>query len=141
MMIFPGNKIDGRMTINGARGFTRKIADRMDLTLECIRRQYLGEDSPLGDTLRRYGDFFALFGDFRGYAEFFLLQDLVTDDDDAVKFFMPFDDFGRSSVPTDIDAYREYRRLSILFIEARNRRIAAQSWPADAKAADGHARA
>lgn len=138
MMIFPGNQIDGKMTINGARGFTRKIADRMDLTLECIRRHYRGENSPLGDTLQRYRDFFVLFGDFRGYADFFLLQDLVTDDDDAVKFFMPFDDFRGSSAPTDMDAYREYRRLSMLFIEARNRRIAAQSWRTDVTAADEH---
>src|SRR5436190_9709594 len=34
MMIFPGNRIDARQTINGARGFNRKIADRFDLTLE-----------------------------------------------------------------------------------------------------------
>lgn len=40
MMIFPAQKVDGKLTINGARGFNRKIADRMDLTLECIRRHY-----------------------------------------------------------------------------------------------------
>jgi hypothetical protein len=28
MMVFPGNRIDGKMTINGARGCNRKIADR-----------------------------------------------------------------------------------------------------------------
>jgi hypothetical protein len=130
MMIFPGNKIDGKMTINGARGFHAKIADRMDLTLECIRRHYRGGASPLGDTLRRYGDFFALFGDFRGYSDFFLLQDLVTEDCSAVRFFTPFDDFRGPSTPMDVDAYREYRRLSIEFVEARNLRIAAQFRPA-----------
>lgn len=31
MMIWPGNRVDG-MTINGSRGFYRRIADRMDLT-------------------------------------------------------------------------------------------------------------
>lgn len=36
MMVFPGNKIDGKQTINGARGFNLKIADRLDLTLECM---------------------------------------------------------------------------------------------------------
>lgn len=126
MMVFPGNKIDGKQTINGARGFNRKIADRMDLTLECIRRHYGGESSPLGDTLQRYGEFFALFSDFRGYVDFFLLQDLVTDDYTEIKFFMPFDDFKTSSVPKHIDTYLEYRRLSIEFIKARNLRIAAQ---------------
>ncbi len=123
MMIFPGNKVAGKQTVNGARGFNRKIADRMDLTLECIRRHYLGEPSPLGDTLARYSGFFALFDDFRGYVEFFLLQDVVTSDYASVRFFMPFDDFKPPSVPMDVDTYREYRLLSIEFIEARNRRI------------------
>ena len=50
-MVFPGNRIDGKYTINVARGLNKKIADRMDLTLECIRRHYLGEDSPLRDVL------------------------------------------------------------------------------------------
>ncbi len=122
MMVFPGNRIDGKQTINGARGFNRKIADRFDLTLECIRRNYLGQRSPLGGTLGSYRDFFALFEDFRGYVEFFMLQDLVTDCS-AVRFFMPFDDFNTRSVPRDGDTYKEYRRLSIEFIEARNSRI------------------
>lgn len=123
MMVFPGNRIDGKMTINGARGLNRKIRDRMDLTLECIRRHYLGEPSPLGDTLARYKDFFALFDSFRGYVNFFLLQDIVESDYSSVQFFMPFDDFKPPSVPEDADAYRKYRRLSIDFIEARNLRI------------------
>jgi len=43
-----------------------------------------------------------------------------------VRVFPPFDDFKTPSVPRDIDTYREYRRLSIEFIEARNRRIQQQ---------------
>ena len=104
-------------------GFNRQIADRFDLTLECIRRHYLGLRSPLGETLARYSDFFALFEDFGGYVDFFMLQDLVTEDCSAVRFFMPFDDFNTPAVPRDGDTYKEYRRLSIEFIEARNRRI------------------
>jgi hypothetical protein len=77
----------------------------------------------LGETLARYSAFFALFKHFRGYVDFFLLQDLVTDDCSAVTFFMPFDDFKTSSVPKDGDTYREYRRRTIEFVEARNRRI------------------
>ena len=45
--IFPSNRIDNQMTINGSRGINKKIKDRFDLTLECIRRFYLNEDSPL----------------------------------------------------------------------------------------------
>ncbi|MDC5696449.1 hypothetical protein OO014_04205 [Intrasporangium calvum] len=37
MMVFPSNKVDGKWTINMARGMSRAIADRMDLTLECAR--------------------------------------------------------------------------------------------------------
>jgi hypothetical protein len=123
MLVFPGNRIDGKQTINGARGFNRKISDRFDLTLECIRRHYLGKSSPLGETLSMYREFFALFDSFRGYVDFFMLYDLVTEDCSAVKFFMPFDDFSTPSAPTDRDAYEDYRRLSIEFVGARNRRI------------------
>lgn len=56
MLVFPSNRVDGKMTINGARGFLPKISDRMDLTLECIRRHYRGETSPLDATLARYAD-------------------------------------------------------------------------------------
>ena len=122
MIVFPGNQIDRQPTINQARGWKRSVSDRFDLTLECIRRHYSGLDSPLDATLARYADFFALFGDFAGYVSFFLLDDLVTDNH-RVNFFMPFDDFHSSAVPKDVSAYREYRRRSIEFIEARNRRI------------------
>jgi hypothetical protein len=42
-----------------------------------------------------------------------------------VKFLMPFDNFGPpgSAVPKALDTYREFRRRSIEFIEARNHRI------------------
>lgn len=124
MMLFPSNKIGRQMTLNGARGFHPKIADRFDLTLECIRRHYRGEDNPLGDTLTRYDGFFRLFGDFTGYVDHFLLQDAVTDDCEGIKFFTPFDDFKTPAVPRDVETYREYRRRSIEFVNARNQRIA-----------------
>ena len=123
MMIFPANRINGMMTINGARGLNHSIADRLDLTLECIRRHYLGQTSPLGETLARYTAFFELFDNMRGYVDFFLLQDLMTDDYLSVKFFMAFDNFKLPAVPQDIDTYREFRRRSIDFIRARNQRI------------------
>lgn len=123
MMVFPGNRIDGKNTINGERGFNGKISDRLDLTLECVRRHYLLQDSPLADTLSRYREFFALFEDFKGYVDFFMLQDLVTEDYATIKFFMPFDDFNTPPVPRDRDAYVEYRHRSIGFVEARNHRI------------------
>jgi hypothetical protein len=122
-MVFPSQRVDKKMTINGARGLNRQISDRMDLTLECIRRHYLGGRSPLSETLRRYADFFALFEDFDGYTAFFLLQDLVTSNTARVKFFMPFDDFHAPALPQDLEAYRAYLRSSVEFISARNCRI------------------
>jgi hypothetical protein len=122
MMLFPSNKVDGKQTINGARGFHPSIADRFDLTAECIRRHYLDEWSPLAEVLARYESFFALFDDFQGYVGFFLLNDLVGDSGE-VKFFMDFDDFNPPSKPRDVETYLRYRNLSIEFIHARNRRI------------------
>ena len=125
MMIFPGNQVARKMTINAARGCHPLIKDRFDLTVECIRRHYAGDESPLSPVLARYADFFRLFADFRGYVEFFLLQDLVAENGE-VRCFAPFDGFGSSPVPDGLDAYRDYRDHAVRFIEARNRRIA--SW-------------
>ncbi len=69
--------------------------------------------------LARYRDFFAAFEDFRGYVDFWLLQDMVTDDYSAVRFLTPFDDVKPPAIPRDLDTYREYRRRSIEFVEAR----------------------
>ena len=124
MLVFPSNRVGGQATINGARGLNRSIADRLDLTLECIRRHYLREASPLAVTLDRYADFFALFGDFRGYVEFFLLDDLV-DERGAIRFFHPFDGFGPSGAPKDLAGYIDFRARSIAFIDARNQRVLA----------------
>lgn len=123
MMVFPGNQIDRKWTINQARGCTRQIGDRFDLTLECIRRHYNGDDSPLRDVLARYAAFFDLFRDFRGYIDFFLLQDLVSTDGSAVRIASPFDDFRGSPIPASAEEYRAYKNEALAFIEARNRRI------------------
>ncbi|WP_222593528.1 DUF6994 family protein [Aeromicrobium flavum] len=124
-IIWPAHRVDGRQTLNGARGFHPRIKDRMDLTLECIRRHYVRQRSPLEATLARYGDFFELFGDFEGYVEFFLLQDLTTSKGE-VRFFTSFEDFVTPALPSDLAAYHSYRRQSMSFIAARNARI--QAW-------------
>lgn len=124
-IIFPAKKIDGKMTINGARGLNRSIKDRFDLTLECIRRHYLGQSNPLKDTLERYNSFFYLFSNFRGYVDFFLLQDLVSADYVSVKFHLPFDGFQESPLPDSVEKYQAYRENTLAFIKSRNQRIAA----------------
>jgi hypothetical protein len=123
MMVWPANRVDGKQTINGARGFIRSISDRFDLTVECVRRYYLGIHSPLDATFARYRDFFGLFVDFRGFVDFFLLQDIVGEDCSSVTFFMPVDDFKNPAVPRDLSTYVSYRRNSIEFVHARNERI------------------
>jgi hypothetical protein len=126
LILWPSNRVDGKWTINQARGCLRStIGDRMDLTLECIRRYYLAEPSPLGDVLGRYSSFFDAFVDFRGYVDFWLLQDMVSDDYSTIRFFASFDNFLSAAIPQTLDAYVNYRRHSIDFIDARNSRIAA----------------
>ena len=98
LILWPASRIDGMWTINQARGcLGSKIGDRMDLTLECIRRHYRGETSPLGDPQAGCGDVLARYA--------------------------PFDDFTTRAIPQDLDTYLEYRRRSIEFIQARNTRI------------------
>ena len=123
MMIFPGNRINGKATINGARGFHPLIKDRFDLTVECIRRYYLNQKSPLSETFILYSNFFRLFDDFNGYVQFFNLQDLVDSKSSKINFFMPFDDFNSSPVPGSQKVYYEYMKLAIEYIQARNERI------------------
>ena len=99
MMVWPANRVDGKQTINGARGFIQKISDRFDLTVECVRRYYLGINSPLETAFERYSEFFDLFIDFRGCVDFFLLHDIVSEDCLSVTFFMPFDNFKSPPYP------------------------------------------
>ena len=111
------------MTINGARGVSHKIQNRFDLTLECIRHFYLGEESPLTDVLQRNGQFFQLFDDFNGYVDFFLYQDLVESDYSSVKFWLPFVSFCNPPLPQTIYQYLSYETKLIDFLNARNQRI------------------
>ena len=121
-IIFPDRQINRKPTINQARGVNHFIDDRFDLTLECIRRHYEYEKSPLHDCLNRYNDFFNLFIDFQGYVEFFLLNDLI-DSDHQVKFYLPFDDFkSYARIRTKME-YLEYKNCVMEFIGARTLRI------------------
>jgi hypothetical protein len=123
IILFPGNPINGLSTMNQERGTNKYINDRMDLTLECIKRYYVNEKSPLFETIKRYDDFFGLFGSFKGYCEYFLLQDMVTEDFSGIKYFLPFNDFVFNILPKDVDEYNEYKTLSIDFLNKRNNRI------------------
>ena len=123
-IIFP-YKVEG-LSINQARGVSPQIADRFDLTLECIRLHYLGEANPLAEVLNRNKDFFRLFETFTGYVKFFLLDDLVSQSYDLINFFLPNFDFEKSGYPKNAVEYMEYMENSITFTQRRNQRI--QTW-------------
>lgn len=118
-IIFPKR----RQSINQRRGCHPAIKDRWDLTLECIRRYYRGEDSPLYETLNAEKEFFSLFVDFKGYVDFFFLQDCVTADYKAVKFWLGTGDFNATPLPQTVDEYQQWIEKNLEFVALRNQRI------------------
>jgi len=120
-IIFPAHKKNG-FTINQARGISRLICDRFDLTLECIRRFYRDEESPLSNTLTNYKDFFDLFVDFKGYVDFFLLQDAINQQE-KIEFSLPFENFNISPLPQNVDEYKQYKKNTLDLMNNRNKRI------------------
>lgn len=117
-------------SINQARGTNSKILDRMDLTLECIRRFYNNENSPLYDKLEENSYFFDLFKDktgkngFENYVDFFYLNDLLVNSDyTKINYFLPFDNFERLPKPQDTNEWKVFCEKQIDFINARNIRI------------------
>ena len=121
-ILFPAYQVDRKVTINAARGMSSKIADRMDLTLEAIRRHYSDDLTPLTETLNRYADFFELFQTFDGYVDFWLLNDLV-DENYEVKYFLPFDNYERNAAPKDLDEYLQLKTASVDFLSSRTARM------------------
>ena len=119
MIIFP--KHSG--SINQNRGTNQMICDRWDLTLECIRRFYLGEDSPLYSALEKDRRFFELFLDFRGYVDFFFLQDCVSADYSKVNIWLGKGDFNESPLPQSVEEYLAWIASEMDFLEQRNKRI------------------
>ena len=108
-------------SINVARGTSLK--DRFDLTLECIRLYYLGEKSPLFDKLKANKSFFDLFEDFAGYVDFFYLNDLVTDDYSAIKYFNSCTDITKATYPSSAEDWLALYKNQLAFVKNRNNRI------------------
>ena len=126
-LVFPTQvHVDGRWrrSINQVRGTHPRIRDRIDLTLECIRRHYTGTESPLTAALAWYSEFFDLFGSFGGYVDHFLLNDLVAEDRTSVRFLKNFDDFETDPLPAASFAeYHEYMQRTMKFVRLMNERI------------------
>ncbi len=125
MLIWPSTTVEGVGTINGMRGFNSRIADRLDLTLECVRLHYAGQASPLARVVDANAAYFELFASFRGFIEFFELQDLADPATGDVRFMLPFTAFDRQGYPMDAHEYKAYLKEARRFLTARNSRIAA----------------
>lgn len=112
-----------RWSMNQARGCSVKICDRWDLTLECIRRYYEGESSPLNKALSNSSAFFQMFENFKGYVDFFLLQDCV-DENYNVKLWLNTPLFTSMPMPKNLEEYNDWINTQLDFVEKRGRRIA-----------------
>ena len=117
MTIFPKHM----NSINQMKGFL--VCDRWDLTLECIRRYYKGEDSPLYKFLLADKFFFDLFVDFRGYVDYFFFQDCVTDDYSEVIFWYGNGSFKGNKRPQSAADYKLWIERELDFLDKRNERI------------------
>lgn len=110
-------------SINRARGVNPFIKDRWDLTLECLRKYYKNEDSPLYETLVMNKEFFDLFVDFKGYVDFFFLQDCVSEDYQTVIFWIGDGDLSKNPMPKSVDEYLLWIDKQLDFVSKRNKRI------------------
>lgn len=119
MIIFPKHQV----SMNQSKGMNRIISDRWDLTLECIRRYYAGEKSPLYETIIRDKEFFDLFNDFKGYVDFFLLQDCVSDDYSSVECWSGDFSFNKRGLPESLEEYFTFLEKEFDFLDKRNNRI------------------
>ena len=119
MIIFPKH----RNSINQNKGTNKLISDRWDLTLECIRRFYINERSPLSDILEKDRNFFELFCDFKGYVDYFFLQDCVSDDYSSVKIWYGNEDFTEDPLPKTSNEYLQFLNDEVDFLNKRNKRI------------------
>ena len=104
MIIFPRH----RNSINQVRGTNKYICDRWDLTLECIRRYYSGEDSPISWCLEQDKMFFDLFVDFKGYVDFFCLNSCVSNDYSKVDLWLDTELFVTNPLPETVDEYKSW---------------------------------
>ena len=118
-IIFPKHPF----SMNQNRGTNKFICDRWDLTLECIRRYYLGETSPLYETILADKAFYELFVDFKGYVDYFFLNDCVNEDYSKVKIWYGDANFTESGLPKNVDEYLEYINKELEFLKLRNKRI------------------
>ena len=111
-----------KYTMNIARGMSAKVHDRIDYTLECIKRYYeKTDDNPLIKAIEKSGAFFKLFNSFKEYVDFFFMNDLI-DESGNVIGFTGLIDFN-NPFPKTSEEYMTYLKNTMSFVEKRNRRI------------------
>lgn len=115
MIVFPKHP----NSINQVRGINRRICDRWDLTLECIRRHYSDEESPLSRCLNQDKRFFDLFVDFKGYVDFFYLNGCVTNDYSKVIMWLDTELFVKDPLPKTVSEYESWVESQISFVKDR----------------------
>lgn len=126
-LIFPKH----RPSINTVRGNIYGIADRIDLTMECIRRWYENRNdyTPLSYILNEYDAwFFEKFETFENYIDFFLMQDLVSRGADGkynINFFLKRNAQGDlHGYPENENEWFELYDNELSFLDNRNKTIA-----------------
>lgn len=115
MVIFPVHV----NSMNQRKGTNLRIADRWDLTLECIRRHYVGEESPLSKVIESDKAFYDLFVDFKGYVDFFFMQDCVSDDYSSVDIWMGDASFRKNGLPETVEDYFRLLIREHIFLDKR----------------------
>ncbi len=120
MIVFPRH----RNSINQRRGCSRFIKDRVDLTIECIRLYYEGKENPLSYVLKSDEKFFNLFNDFKGYINYFYLQDIVSEDYKKVNIYIGSGNLKDSPLPQNTKEWFIWHDKTIDFLKKRNARIA-----------------
>ena len=127
-IIFPKHS----QSVNQERGCDERICDRVDLTVECVRRFYKGETSGaerLDAALQKDAAFFVLFGGFKGYVDYFYLNDIVTEDYGAVRDLSGKNDvlttypFPEDPFPAASDDWLTWSENTVRFVKERNARI------------------
>lgn len=123
-IIFP-IRIDGQSiiwTMNRARGLSKKVHDRFDYSLECIKRYYdKNEDNPLLKAVEKSSKFFDTFDSFKEYVDFFFLNDLVDENYNVISFTdtIDFD----CAIPKTKESYIKYLKNTMTFVKKRDLRI------------------
>ena len=68
-------------------------------------------------------DFFNLFVDFKGYVDFFYLQDCVSPNYDRVNIWLGDGDFSQTPLPQTVKDYLQWINKNLAFVKSRNSRI------------------